>query len=125
MADAQRRILIVDDEQDICECLRQFFTSRGFSVVSAFSGEEALERLAQESPDVILLDIKLPGLSGIEVLRRLRDTHPHVRVIMVSALDEHELREQAKQYGATAYITKPFDLSDLTWSAAFSARSSP
>ncbi|MBI4341294.1 MAG: response regulator [Candidatus Omnitrophica bacterium] len=115
-----QRMLIVDDEQDICECLRQFFTSRGFSVASVFSGEEALERLAQESPDLILLDIKLPGLSGIEVLRRMRSTHPHVRVIMVSALDEHELREQAKHYGASAYITKPFDLSDLTWSAVFS-----
>ncbi len=120
MDSAQRRMLIVDDEQDICECLQQFFTARGFSVTRAFSGEEALERLAHESPDIVLLDIKLPGLSGIEVLRRLKTSNPNVRVIMVSALDEYDLREQAKRYGASAYITKPFDLSDLTWSSAFS-----
>ena len=115
----QRRMLIVDDEQDICDCLQQFFSGRGFAVTWAFSGEEALERLHGESPDVILLDIKLPGLSGMEVLKRLKTFNPHVRVIMVSALDQDDLREQARRYGASAYVTKPFDLSDLTWSAAF------
>ena len=114
-----RRMLIVEDEQDICDCLQQFFSMRGFSVISAFSGEEALERLQENPPDVILLDILLPGLSGIEVLRRVKKLHPRARVIVVTALDQADIRYQAQHYGAAAYITKPFDFSNTTWSAVF------
>ena len=113
-----RRMLIVEDEQDITECLQYFFTQKGFSVVSAFSGEEALQRLEHDSADVVLLDILLPGLSGIEVLRRAHELYPRAKFIMVTALDQHDLREKAFQYGAVAYITKPFDFSDTTWSPA-------
>jgi len=112
-------MLIVDDEQDICDCLAAFFSSRGFSVSAAFSGEEALEWLADDDgADVILLDILLPGLSGIEVLKHVKTLHPKARVIMVTGLDQDELRAQARRYGAAAYITKPFDFSDATWSSA-------
>jgi DNA-binding response OmpR family regulator len=113
------RMLIVDDEQDICDCLEQFFSARGFSVVTAFSGEEALDRLARGDIDVLLLDILLPGLSGMEVLRRVKDLHPRVRVIMVTCLDQTDLRAEAHRYGAAAYITKPFDFSETTWSSVF------
>ena len=112
-----RRMLIVDDEQDICECLGRFFSARGFSVISAFSGEEALIRLAADEIDVVLLDILLPGICGIEVLRRIRECSPSARVVIVSALDQSELREQAHHYGAADYITKPFDFSEATWSS--------
>ncbi len=117
MASAQRRMLIVDDEQDICDCLESFFSLRGFSVDWAFSGEEALQHLSRSRADVILLDINLPGLSGIEVLRRAKELYPEIRVVIVTGLDYDELREQAKHCGAAAYVTKPFDFSDLTWSA--------
>ena len=110
-----RRMLIVEDERDISDCLEQFFTMKGFSVVSAFSGEEALVKLEEGSADVILLDILLPGLSGLEVLRRAKELHPRAKVIMVTALDQIELREEARRYGAVAYITKPFDFSLTTW----------
>lgn len=112
-----RRMLIVDDERDICDCLTVFFSGRGFSVSAAFSGEEALERLSETRADVILLDILLPGLSGIEVLKHAKTLNPTARVIMVTALDQDELRMQARHYGAAAYITKPFDFSDETWSS--------
>ena len=114
-----RRMLIVEDERDISDCLQQFFSARGFSVLSAFSGEEALEQLEEHDADVILLDILLPGLSGIEVLRRVKELHPRVRIIMVTALDQEDLRNQAHRYGAAAYVTKPFDFSPATWSAVF------
>ena len=110
-----RRMLIVEDERDICDCLEQFFATRGFSVVSAFSGEEALVKLEEGAADVILLDILLPGLSGMEVLKRAKALHPRAQVVMVTALDQIELREEARQYGASAYITKPFDFSPTTW----------
>ena len=113
-------MLIVEDEQDLCDCLEQFFRSRGFTVTSVFSGEEALERLTAGPADVILLDILLPGVSGMEVLKRVRKLHPRARIIMVTGLDQVEMRAEARLYGAAAYITKPFDFAETTWSAALS-----
>jgi len=113
-----RQMLIVEDERDICDCLEQFFSAKGFTVASVFSAEEALERLKATAPDVILLDILLPGLSGLELLKRARALHPSVRVIMVTALDRDDLRREAYFLGASGYVTKPFDFSDYTWSAA-------
>ena len=119
-----RRMLIVEDERDICDCLQQYFSLKGFSVVSAFSGEEALEQLSKDPPDVVLLDILLPGLSGIEVLRRVKELRPDAHVVMVTALDQESLRLQAHRYGAAGYITKPFDFSETTWSVVLNARHS-
>lgn len=116
---AMRRMLIVDDESDICELLKDFFSAKGFAVCSAFSGEEALDILANGSADVILLDILLPGLSGIEVLKYAKELHPYARIIMVTSIDHDDIRNVAQQNGAAAYVTKPFDFSDKTWSAVF------
>ena len=109
-------MLVVDDERDICDCLERFFCGRGFVVSCAFSGEEALEQLHQESVDVLLLDLLLPGLSGIEVLRRAKILRPALQVIVVTAFDRAELRVAASRYGASGYVTKPFDFSETTWS---------
>jgi DNA-binding response OmpR family regulator len=109
-------LLIVEDERDLCELLAEFFGAKGFAVVSAFSGEEALAKLREQPADIVLLDILLPGLSGLEVLRRIKQLYPKARVIMVTSLDQEETRDQAHRYGAAAYITKPFDFSDTTWS---------
>ena len=111
----KRRMLIVEDEQDISDCLQTFFSSRGFAVNSAFSGEEAIAHLKEHPADVVLLDILLPGLSGIEVLKRVKEFLPHAKIIMVTGLDQTDLRNQAYRYGAAAYITKPFDFSNTTW----------
>lgn len=115
-----RRMLIVDDEPDICECLTDFFSARGFAVTVVFSGEEALERLMQGPLDVLLLDIMLPGISGLEVLKRVKDLSPRTRVVMVSCLSRGDLRFTAEAYGASAYVTKPFDFSESTWAPVFS-----
>lgn len=109
-------MLIVEDEQDLCDCLQTFFASHGFAVSAAFSGEEALERIQQETPDVVLLDILLPGLSGMEVLKRIKHLLPNTRVVMATGLDGVELRAQAHRYGAAAYITKPYDFRESAWS---------
>ena len=116
MAAAPRRMLVVDDERVVCECLREFFTAHGFTVMTAFSGEEALAKLAEQSYDVLLLDVLLPGIHGLEVLRKVRQQHAGMKTVMMTALDEDALRAQASQLGATAFITKPFNLSDETWS---------
>ena len=115
------RMLIVEDERDIADCLVDFFSARGFSVISAFSGEEALEHLLdeQEAADVILLDILLPGLSGIEVLKRAHALRPRAKIVMVTSVDQEDIREQAFHYGASGYVIKPFDFSTATWRTVF------
>ncbi|MBI1992294.1 MAG: response regulator [Candidatus Omnitrophica bacterium] len=120
-----RRMLIVEDEPRLRNCLQQFFAARGFVVAAAFSGEEAVEEMREHSADVVLLDIVLPGLSGLEVLKRIKQLRPRARVIMVSALDAEEVREAAREYGADAYILKPFDFSDTTWFPAFAVTDPP
>ena len=117
----ERRMLIVEDEGDVCECLGEFFKGHGFAVESVFSGEEALAKLSSEDPpDILLLDILLPGVSGIEVLMRAKTLYPSTQVVIVSAVDDTTVRLQAYHYGASAYITKPFDFSPKTWSAVLS-----
>jgi DNA-binding response OmpR family regulator len=108
-------MLIVDDEPKICDCLSRFFSARGFAVRCAFTGSEAIEGLMHEAADVILLDVRLPDMLGIEVLKRAKDLYPDAKVIMVTALDSEEPRVEAKAYGACGYVTKPFDFSELTW----------
>ena len=114
-----RRMLIVEDEQDIAECLQDYFSTRGFTVTSAFSGEEAVEKLKTAPADVILLDLLLPGISGLEVLRHAKKRYPGARVLIVTGQDRTEFRAEARLYGACAYITKPFDFSETTWLPAF------
>ena len=114
-----RHMLIVEDEPDISECLQRFFGQRGFSVDASFSGEEAMERLQTRVADVILLDLMLPGVSGIEVLKRVKELHPELKVVIVTAVDQQDIRDMARHFGAAAYITKPFDFSDATWSPVF------
>jgi len=115
-----RRMLIVDDEVAICECLEDFFAARGFNVATVFSGEEALSCLDSSEVDVLLLDINLPGLQGLEVLRRVKQAHPRIKVIMVTGLTDPDLKNTAKRCGASGFVTKPFDFSESTWAPAFS-----
>ena len=117
------RMLIVDDEPKICECLSTFFTAKGFTVKRALTGQEAIRRVKYDQPDVVLVDIRLPDMEGIEVLKRAKDLTPNARVIMVTALDNSEQRVEAERYGAAGYITKPFDFSALTWAPVFNPRS--
>ena len=120
-----QRMLIVEDERDIADCLQEFFAGQGFAVSAAFSGEEALERLSVGGAEVVLLDILLPGLSGIEVLRRVKTLCPAARIVMVTALDREDLRLQAYHYGACGFVTKPFDFSQNTWSVVFAPAVTP
>ena len=99
------KMLIVDDEPDICECLESFFTTKGFSVKCAFSGGEAIERILEAPPDILLLDLRLPDVWGIEILKRVRRLFPATKVIVVSACDQAEPRAEAKTYGACGFVS--------------------
>ena len=100
-------ILVVDDESSVRKSLRKFLERNGYRVVEAPDGDHALALYSQERPDLVLLDIRMPGKDGLETLRELRAIDPQAAVIMVTALHEEELAKQALAEGAFEYITKP------------------
>ncbi len=104
------RVLVVDDEPDAVELLQEFLAAKGYEVFTAGDGEEALRQVKEQRPHLILLDIRMPKLNGLEVLRRVREFDREVGVIMVTAVNEEETGRQALKLGAFDYITKPLDL---------------
>jgi DNA-binding response OmpR family regulator len=110
-------VLIVDDDQAVTKVLAQFFRAQGFAVATAYSGEEGLTRLEGGPVDLVLIDLLLPGISGFQVLRRAKQLHPKARVVMITGLEEEDLRAKAKAYGADAYVAKPFTFSDPIWAS--------
>lgn len=107
------RLLVVDDEPEICDFLKSFFEDREFQVQSALSGEQALQAVERFHPQVILLDIMMGSVDGISVLKQIKTKHPKTKVIMVTALETTEKIEEAMRAGADNYITKPLSLEYL------------
>jgi two-component system response regulator (stage 0 sporulation protein F) len=109
------RLLIVDDEQDVREFAANFFRKRKIDCITAGSGEEALTLTEKEKPDLVLLDIKMDGIDGVETLRRIRQQDKKLQVIMVTGKkpEEQESFEQCRQLGALDYIHKPLELDEL------------
>jgi DNA-binding NtrC family response regulator len=106
-------VLAVDDEQNIRRLIRNEFTLEGFDVTTAKSGEEGLALIQKKQFDVILLDIKLPKMSGIEVLRKVKKTPSAVEVIMITGYGDVQSAVDSLKLGARDYVTKPFKLDDL------------
>jgi two-component system KDP operon response regulator KdpE len=107
------RVLIVDDETAIRRALRPPLAELGFQVTEASRGEEALQLLHSNPIDVVLLDINMPGIGGIETLRRIRAITPRLPVLMVTVRDGEEGKVEALELGADDYITKPFSTREL------------
>jgi two-component system, response regulator, stage 0 sporulation protein F len=107
------KLLVVDDELDICDFVRTFFKDRGFYVFTALSGEEALSITKKDRPDVILLDIKMKGMDGLAALKHLKELDRSIKIIMVTALEDQDKMHEAYKLGACDYITKPLILDYL------------
>ena len=109
------RLLIVDDEADVREFAANFFRKRKIEVITAASGEEALEIAKKQKPNLILLDIKMEGIDGIETLKRFRQTDKTTKVIMVTGKkpEEENSCEKCGELGALDYIHKPLELDEL------------
>lgn len=109
------RVLVVDDDPQVLRLLRVNFELEGYDVASAANGEEALAAIASQAPDVLVCDIMMPGIDGLEVVRRLRadPNTASLPVVMVSAKAQRADLAQGEQAGADAYVTKPFDPQDL------------
>jgi CheY-like chemotaxis protein len=103
------RMLIVDDDVAVRDVLAEYFGERGYLITAAATGAEALTAFARERPDVVLLDIRMPGMGGFHVLERMRETSPDVAIIMVTANEDLALARQTLAIGAFDYVAKPFD----------------
>ena len=108
-----QKVLVVDDESQAVELLEEFLTAKGYAVVGASGGEEALRRLKEERPHLMLLDIRMPVMDGLEVLRRAREIDREVGIVMVTAVNEESIGRAALRMGAYDYITKPLDFDYL------------
>ncbi|MBI4706915.1 MAG: response regulator [Candidatus Omnitrophica bacterium] len=102
------KLLLVDDEKGLCEYLRDFFKLRSFTVFTATNGQDALSLVKKEKPKVVFLDIKMSGMSGLEVLKEIKKIDSATKVIMVTVLDDEKTKDEAKKLGADSFITKPF-----------------
>ncbi|MBI4962045.1 MAG: response regulator [Desulfomonile tiedjei] len=107
------RILLVDDNEDFLDSTKDVLEDEGFQVVTASSGEEAIRKVEKQAFDVVLMDIKMPGLNGVESLIELKKRSPGIRVIMCTAYIVNGLIRQALEEGAYAVLNKPFEMDVL------------
>lgn len=107
------RILVVDDEPDVVSILTKYFSDAGYTVDTAGHGGDALIAVSQYQPDVVVLDILMEGLDGVQVLKRIRSLDPAVRVIMITGSGDATLEPTAMSMGAFAYVSKPVSLERL------------
>lgn len=103
------KILVVDDEPGICHSFKKILGRYDYDVITASSGEEAVEQAANMRPDLVIMDINMPGMDGLETLKKLRAAHPSLTAIIMTAFSSSEKAITAMKYGAYDYITKPID----------------
>ena len=105
----RKRLLVVDDEKAIRQMLVIFFGKQGYEVVEADGGEAAIREVKARKPDIVLLDMHMGGMNGVETLKQLRLIHPGLGVIMATGENDDEMVRQAMEQGAYGYVLKPFD----------------
>jgi len=113
MAGEQEKILVVDDEPGVRSVLQRMLAQAGYEAVTADNGAEALDRVSLGEVNLILLDIKMPDISGMEVLAKITAEYPDVAVIMVTAVIDIQVAVEALKLGAYDYITKPFNRDEV------------
>jgi len=110
-----KKLMIVDDEKDVREFAANFFRRRKIDSIAAANGEEALAKLEKEKVDLVLLDISMPGINGVETLRRIKEMDKNIKVIMVTGTkpDEESIYKRCQELGAINYIHKPLEMDEL------------
>ena len=111
---APGKILLVDDEREFVETLSERLLMRNMDASVVYDGEQALELLQKEVPEIMVLDLMMPGIDGMEVLRRVKESHPQVEVIMLTGHGSEKDRKACKEAGAFEYLQKPVDIEDLS-----------
>jgi DNA-binding response OmpR family regulator len=113
LVDVIPRVLVVEDDATVREITRRYLGDAGYAVDEAADGVAGLHSARAHPPDAVVLDVMLPGLSGLEVCRALRDTHPLLPIVMLSALGDEGDRVAGLEFGADDYVTKPFSAREL------------
>lgn len=110
---AKKRLLIVDDQIGIRILLLEVFSVEGYETFQAANGRAALEIVRSHTPDLVLLDMKIPGMDGLEILKKIKEMNRDVKVIMMTAYGELDMIKEATDLGALMHFTKPFDIDEL------------
>jgi len=114
MLDKQdKKVLVVDDQYGIRILLYEVLGKEGYKTFQAANGKMALEIVEKESPDLVILDMKIPGMDGIEILKHIKKINQEIKVIMMTAYGELDMIKEATQLGALTHFTKPFDIDEL------------
>ncbi|MBM7095560.1 MULTISPECIES: response regulator [Alteribacter] len=109
----KKKLLIVDDQYGIRVLLHEVFEKDGFDTYDASNGKQALSIVRDKNPDLVLLDMKIPGMDGLEILREMKKMGVETNVIMMTAYGELEMINEAKKLGALAHFAKPFDIDEV------------
>lgn len=109
----KEKVLIVDDQFGIRILLSEVLQKEGYQTFQAANGVQALEITRKDPPDLVLLDMKIPGMDGIEILKRMKKIDPDIRVIIMTAYGELDTIQESKDLGALAHFAKPFDIDDI------------
>lgn len=107
------KVLVVDDDRRMVKTICDILKVKGYEVDEAYTGEDALEKVKSGRADCVLMDIKMPGINGVEALKMIKGMSPHLPVVLMSAYTTEELEDEAKQHGAYAVLTKPLDISSI------------
>lgn len=107
------KVLVADDDPLICSLLKDFLIKKGFHPIIAISGEEALKKVSEDKPIVVLLDINMPGMDGLMALKKIKEINEHIGIIMITGVGDEHIAKEAMNLGAFDYITKPVDLNYL------------
>lgn len=115
MAAEKRKVLLADDEEDIKLVIQMYLETSGYEVVTAYDGLDAIEKAKETKPDLILMDIMMPVIDGIEVTRQIKSLEEtkHIPVVMLTAAAQSAMVERAMKAGASDYISKPFEPENL------------
>lgn len=108
-----RKILVVDDEYSFCKFMREYLSRQGYAVTISMNGEQALDLIHEETPELMTLDMRMPGMNGYDILEKLRRENSTLKVVVISAIDTPELAEQLTRCGAHAVLHKPVNLPEL------------
>ena len=108
-----KKVLLIDDEKDAADSLSSWFEDKGYSIKTAYSGKEGIEYVMNFNPDVVVTDIKMPDMSGLEVLSAIKEYDEMIQVIVITAFDDMDTTIEAIQKGAYDYLAKPLDIKRL------------
>jgi two-component system response regulator (stage 0 sporulation protein F) len=109
----KKRLLIVDDQVGIRILLLEVFATEGYDTFQAANGRTALEIVRSQRPDLVLLDMKIPGMDGLEILKQIKEYDRSIKVIMMTAYGELDMIKEATDLGALMHFTKPFDIDEM------------